>query len=238
MSRVLAGPEAVATTGRVTAARAGRRRVSNRRLLSRKWRRALHGLRTHSCCCRSALTLCSWSSHGCRQSSSRSITGTASALRRRRVCPTMRRVFEGLTVTGGSRPLLRADALLLRDPDGDQHFLAALITGPRRPPWTFTRAVLFLPQVLPPVAVAVMWQWMYSNRASLTKSWAGSALAASLSRGWLASHGLSRRSGSSVPGSRWACAWRSSSPAPSAYRLNSTRPSPQTEAGASASSAG
>ena len=65
-------------------------------------------------------------------------------------------------------------------------FLTALISGPRRPRWTFTRAVLFVPQVLPPVAVAVMWQWMYGNQGFINQllGWVGLSRVA---QPWLAS---------------------------------------------------
>ena len=65
-------------------------------------------------------------------------------------------------------------------------FLAALITGPHRPRWTFTRAVLFVPQVLPPVAVGVMWQWMYGNQGFINQllQWVGLS---HLAQPWLAS---------------------------------------------------
>jgi raffinose/stachyose/melibiose transport system permease protein len=65
-------------------------------------------------------------------------------------------------------------------------FLTALITGPRRPHWTFTRAVLFLPQVLPAVAVAVIWQWMYGENGFINQAlrWVGLG---SVAQPWLAS---------------------------------------------------
>ncbi len=65
-------------------------------------------------------------------------------------------------------------------------FLAALITGPRRPAWTVTRAVLFVPQVLPPVAIAVMWQWMYGEGGFINQvlRWVGLG---SVAQAWLAS---------------------------------------------------
>jgi raffinose/stachyose/melibiose transport system permease protein len=65
-------------------------------------------------------------------------------------------------------------------------FLAGLITGPRRPAWTLTRAVLFVPQVLPPVAIAVMWQWMYGQGGFINQvlRWVGLG---SDAQAWLAS---------------------------------------------------
>ena len=65
-------------------------------------------------------------------------------------------------------------------------FLTSLITGPRRPPWTVTRAILFVPQVLPPVAVAVMWQWMYGDGGFINQllHWVGLG---SDAQAWLAS---------------------------------------------------
>jgi len=65
-------------------------------------------------------------------------------------------------------------------------FLTALITGPRRPRWTVTRAILFVPQVLPPVAIAVMWQWMYGGSGFINQvlRWVGLG---SDTQAWLAS---------------------------------------------------
>jgi raffinose/stachyose/melibiose transport system permease protein len=65
-------------------------------------------------------------------------------------------------------------------------FLTALMTGPRRPKWTIVRALLFVPQVLPPVAVGVMWQWMYGDSGFINQAlrWVGLAR---YSQAWLAS---------------------------------------------------
>jgi len=65
-------------------------------------------------------------------------------------------------------------------------FLAALITGLRRPSWTVTRAVLFVPVVLPAVAVAVIWQWMYGQGGFINQflGWVGLG---SKAQAWLAS---------------------------------------------------
>jgi ABC-type sugar transport system permease subunit len=65
-------------------------------------------------------------------------------------------------------------------------FLASLMTGPRRPRWTVTRAVLFIPQVLPPVAIGVIWQWVYGTGGIIDQflRWVGLGSAA---QPWLAS---------------------------------------------------
>ena len=180
MSTVLTGQETVAATGRAAAVpQAGRRR-----LLSRKWRRALVAyaflllpvgfyavfmilpwIQTI------VLSFYNWDGIGTK-------TGAGFS--------NFAHVF--------SDPQLRvavvhAFELMLYFcviPIVSALFLTALITGPRRPHWTFTRAVLFLPQVLPAVAVAVIWQWMYGENGFINQvlRWVGLG---SVAQPWLAS---------------------------------------------------
>ncbi len=65
-------------------------------------------------------------------------------------------------------------------------FMTALITGSRQPRWSVIRAILFVPQVLPPVAIGVMWQWMYGTDGFINQAlhWVGLG---SLAKPWLAS---------------------------------------------------
>ena len=65
-------------------------------------------------------------------------------------------------------------------------FITALITGPRRPRWTLICAILFIPQVLPPVAIGVMWEWMYGPDGFINQAlrWIGLG---SHAQPWLAS---------------------------------------------------
>jgi raffinose/stachyose/melibiose transport system permease protein len=180
MNTVLTGQETVAATGRATAVVQPRRR----RVLSRKWRRALVAyaflllpvgfyavfmilpwIQTI------VLSFYNWDGIGTK-------TGAGFS--------NFVHVF--------SDPQLRvavvhAFELMLYFcviPIVSALFLTALITGPRRPHWTFTRAVLFLPQVLPAVAVAVIWQWMYGENGFINQvlRWVGLGRVA---QPWLAS---------------------------------------------------
>lgn len=62
--------------------------------------------------------------------------------------------------------------------------LTGLMTGPRSRKWTVTRTMLFMPQILPPVAVAVAWRFIYAQNgfANQVLQWIGLG---SLSRAWL-----------------------------------------------------
>jgi raffinose/stachyose/melibiose transport system permease protein len=64
--------------------------------------------------------------------------------------------------------------------------LTALMTGPRRPRLAILRAIIFVPQVLPPVAIGVMWQWMYGSSGFINEvlKWVGLS---SFAQPWLAS---------------------------------------------------
>jgi len=64
--------------------------------------------------------------------------------------------------------------------------MTGLITGPRRPRWHLIRAILFVPQILPPVAIGVMWQWMYAPDGFINQAlkWVGLG---GVARPWLAS---------------------------------------------------
>ena len=180
MSTVLTGQKTVPSTGRATAAaQSGRRRR-----LSRKWRRALVAyaflllpvgfyavFMILPCAQTIILSFYNWDGIG---------TKTGAGL------SNFAHVFEDPQLRVA---VVHAFELMLYFcviPIVSALFLTALITGPHRPRWTFTRAVLFLPQVLPAVAVAVIWQWMYGQDGFVNQvlRWVGLG---SLAQPWLAS---------------------------------------------------
>ena len=62
--------------------------------------------------------------------------------------------------------------------------LTATITSSRRGSWTVTRTIIFLPQVLPLVAVGVAWKWIYAQEG-LVNQFLGLVGLGDLGRAWL-----------------------------------------------------
>jgi raffinose/stachyose/melibiose transport system permease protein len=63
-------------------------------------------------------------------------------------------------------------------------FLAVSLTHPRVRAVSFVRAILFLPQILPVVAIGIVWRWIFSPDGALNTALIGLG-AGALARGWL-----------------------------------------------------
>ena len=115
-------------------------------------------------------------------------------------------------------------------------FLAALIAHGRVRGVTFFRAVLFLPQTIAIVVVALAWVWIYAPDGPLNAALDAVGLD-SVSRGWLGDFTFALPAlGSSAPGSCSGSASCCSSPASRRSRPRSTRRRASTAPGACASS--
>jgi raffinose/stachyose/melibiose transport system permease protein len=63
-------------------------------------------------------------------------------------------------------------------------FLAVMLMHPRVRAVSFVRAILFLPQILPVVAIGIVWRWIFSPDGALNTALTGLG-AGALARGWL-----------------------------------------------------